>query len=169
MTLNELFLAELEREAPKTRRTLEQVPEGKPTWAPHPRSMPMGYLAALVATLPSWIVFTVNQDELDIRPPGGKPYEMPTWTTTADLLGLFDKSVADARAAVEATNDEHLLKPWRFVVGGQVMSEDPRHIVLRDTVLNHLAHHRGQLTVYLRLNDKKVPSIYGPTADERAF
>jgi uncharacterized damage-inducible protein DinB len=168
-TMTELFLAELEREAPRTRRTLEQVPEGKPEWAPHPRSMPLGYLAGLVATLPSWIVFTVKQDELDIRPPGGKPYEMPRWTTTADLLALFDKSVADAREALQGTNDEHLLKPWCFVVGGRVMSEDPRHVVLRDTVLSHLAHHRGQLTVYLRLNEKKVPAIYGPSADDRPF
>lgn len=168
-TMTELFLAELEREAPRTRRALEQVPEGKPEWVPHPKSMPLGYLAGLVATLPSWIVFTVKQDELDIRPPGGKPYEMPQWRTTADLLALFDKSVADAREALQATNDEHLLKPWRFVVAGQVMSEDPRHIVLRDTVLSHLAHHRGQLTVYLRLNEKKVPAIYGPSADDRPF
>lgn len=168
-TMTELFLAELERETPRTRRTLEQVPEGKPAWAPHPKSMPMGYLAGLTAVLPSWIVFTVNQDELDIRPPGGKPWELPAWNTTSELLALFDKSVAGARAALQATNDEHLLKPWRFVVGGRVMSEDPRYIVLRDTVFNHLAHHRGQLTVYLRLNEKAVPAIYGPSADERPF
>jgi len=168
-TITELFLAELERETPRTRRTLEQVPVGKPEWAPHAKSMPLGYLAGLVATLPSWIVFTVNQDELDIRPPGGKAYEMPAWSTTADLLALFDKSVADARDALRNTDDEHLMKPWRFLVGGRVMSEDPRHVVLRDTVLNHLAHHRGQLTVYLRLNEKPVPAIYGPSADERPF
>ena len=168
-SMTDLFLAELERETPRTRRALEQVPEGKPEWVPHPKSMPLGYLAALVATLPSWIVFTVNQDELDIRPPGGEAYKMPEWSTTADLLALFDKGVADARAALQNTNDEHLMKPWRFVVGGRMMSEDPRHIVLRDTVFNHLAHHRGQLTVYLRLNEKLVPAIYGPSADERPF
>ena len=133
MTMTDLFLAELERETPRTRRALEQVPEGKPEWVPHPKSMPLGYLAALVATLPSWIIFTVNQDELDIRPPGGEAYKMPEWRTTADLLALFDKGVADARAALQNTNDEHLMKPWRFVVGGRVMSEDPRHVVLRDT------------------------------------
>jgi hypothetical protein len=168
-TMTELFLAELEREAPRTRRALEQVPEGEPEWAPHPKSMPLGYLAALVATLPSWIVFTVNQDELDIRPPGGEPYAMPEWRTTDELLNMFEKSFMDAREALQNTNDEHLMKPWRFLVAGRVMSEDPRHLVLRDTVLNHLAHHRGQLTVYLRLNEKLVPAIYGPSADERPF
>lgn len=94
---------------------------------------------------------------------------MPEWTTTDDLLNVFEKSFADAREALQGTNDEHLMKPWRFLVGGRVMAEDPRHVVLRDTVMNHLAHHRGQLTVYLRLNEKTVPAIYGPSADERPF
>ncbi len=168
MKMTELFLSELDREADRTRRTLERVPEGRPDWKPHAKSMPLGYLAALVATLPSWIVFTVNQDELDIRPPGGKPYSMPEWSTARDLVEMHDAGVAQAREALEKTTDEHLLKPWRFLVGGRVMAEDPRHIVLRDNV-NHLAHHRGQLTVYLRLNDKPVPAIYGPSADERPF
>jgi uncharacterized damage-inducible protein DinB len=169
MKLNELFLAELEREIPRTRRALEQVPVGRHDWTPHPKSMPLGYLAALVATLPSWIVFTINQDELDIRPVGKEPYKMPEWSTTADLLQMFDDGVAQARQALRDTTDEHLMRPWRFVVSGRVMSEDPRHIVLRDTVMSHLAHHRGQLTVYLRLNEKPVPAIYGPSADERPF
>jgi len=169
MKMTDLFLTELERETPRTRVTLERVPEGLPEWTPHPKSMPLGYLAALVATLPSWIVFTVNQDELDIRPPGGKPYAMPEWRTTADLLEMFDRGVGQAREALQKTNDEHLLKPWKFLVGGRVMAEDPRYIVLRESVFSHLAHHRGQLTVYLRLNERKVPSIYGPSADEKMF
>ena len=169
MTMTDLFLAELEREVPRTRHALENVPVGKHDWKPHPKSMPLGYLAALVATLPSWAYFTIAQDELDIRPPGKEPYKMPEWTTTADLLKIFDDGVAQARQALQGTNDEHLGKAWRFMVAGHVASEDPRHIVLRDTVFNHLAHHRGQLTVYLRLNDKRVPSIYGPSADERPF
>jgi DinB family protein len=169
MTITELFLAELEREVPRTRKALEQVPEGRADWKPHPKSMPMGYLAALVATLPSWIYYTVKQDELDIRPPGKEPMKLPEWSTTGELVEIFDRSVAQAREALQNTNDDHLMKPWRFMVAGHVASEDPRHVVLRDTVLNHLAHHRGQLTVYLRLNEKKVPAIYGPSADERAF
>jgi uncharacterized damage-inducible protein DinB len=169
MKMNDLFLAEVDREAERTRRTLERVPEGRPDWKPHPRSMSLGYLAALVATLPSWIVFTVTQDELDIRPPGAKPYTMPEWSTAGDLVEILDGGVAQAREALQNTTDEHLLKPWKFLVGGRVMAEDPRHIVLRDTVFNHLAHHRGQLTVYLRLNEKPVPAIYGPSADDRPF
>jgi hypothetical protein len=169
MTITESIQAELEREIPRTRRTLEQVPTGRHDWKPHPKSMPLGYLAALVATLPSWAYFTIVQDELDIRPVGKEPYKTPEWTTTADLLKIFDDAVAQARQALGGTNDAHLMKPWRFVVAGQVMSEDPRHVVLRDTVFNHLAHHRGQLTVYLRLNEKTVPAIYGPSADERPF
>ena len=169
MRLTDLFLAELEREVPRTRRALEQVPVGRHDWKPHPKSMPLGYLAGLVATLPSWVFFTVMQDELDIRPVGKEPYKMPEWTTTDELLALFDGGVAQAREALQNTNDEHLMKPWKFMVAGQVMAEDPRHIVLRDTVMSHLAHHRGQLTVYLRLNDKPVPAIYGPSADERPF
>ena len=169
MTMTDLFLAELEREVPRTRRTLENVPTGKHDWKPHEKSMALGYLASLVATLPSWAYFTIMQDELDIRPVGKEPYKMPEWTTTADLLKIFDDGVAQAREALQNTNDEHLMKPWRFMVAGHVASEDPRHIVLRDTVFNHLAHHRGQLTVYLRLNEKRVPAIYGPSADERPF
>jgi hypothetical protein len=168
-TMTELFLAELEREAPRTRRALEQVPEGKPAWAPHPKSMPLGYLAALVATLPSWAWFTIKQDELDIRPVGKEPYKMPEWSTTEELLKIFDDAVAQAREALQGTNDDHLMTPWKFMVAGHVASEDPRHVVLRDTVFNHLAHHRGQLTVYLRLNEKRVPAIYGPSADDRPF
>src|SRR5216117_1893455 len=141
MKMTDQFLAELEREAPRTRRALEQVPVGRPDWKPHAKSMQLGYLAALVATLPSWIVFTVNQDELDIRPVGKEPYKMPEWNTTGDLLKIFDVGVAQAREALQATNDDHLMKPWKFMVGGRVMAEDPRHIVLRDTVFNHLAHH----------------------------
>jgi hypothetical protein len=169
MTLTETFLSELEREIPRTRKALENVPTGKHDWKPHPKSMPLGYLAALVATLPSWAWFTIAQDELDIRPVGKEPYKMPEWSTTAELLKIFDDGVAQAREALRSTSDDHLMKPWRFMVGGQVMSEDPRHVVLRDTVFNHLAHHRGQLTVYLRLNEKPVPAIYGPSADERPF
>ena len=169
MTLTESFLSELEREIPRTRKALESVPTGKHDWKPHPKSMPLGYLAALVATLPSWAYFTIEQDELDIRPVGKEPYKMPEWSTTAELLKIFDDAVAQARQALQGTNDEHLMKPWRFVIAGRVMSEDPRHVVLRDTVFNHLAHHRGQLTVYLRLNEAKVPSVYGPTADDPRF
>ena len=169
MLMTELFLGELEREAAATRRVIERVPEGRDDYKPHERSMPLGRLATLVATMPGWVVMTVNQDEMDLRPPGGAEYKQPELRTRRELLEALDASVAKAREALAATTDEHLMTPWKFKVAGKVVSEQPRHIVLRDSVFNHLAHHRGQLTVYLRLNEAPVPAIYGPTADEGAW
>jgi len=169
MKLTDLFLAELDREADRTRRSLERVPEGRHDWKPHPKSMALGYLAALVATLPTWLVMIINQDELDLQPPSGKKYSMAEWTTAGDLVQIHDRGVEQAREAFRNTNDEYLLTTnWKLLVAGNVVGDDPRHVVLRETI-NHLAHHRGQLTVYLRLNDKPVPSIYGPSADEKTF
>jgi uncharacterized damage-inducible protein DinB len=168
MKMTELFLEELETEAPPTRRVLENVPAGKPDWKPHPKSMPLGYLAELVATLPSWITMTIKQDELDLNPPGGRPKRQPL-PTASDLVRALDESVAGAREALKGTTDEFLLTPWRLLVAGKVVNVSPRYVVIRDAVFNHLAHHRGQLTVYLRLNDKPVPSIYGPSADDQRF
>jgi uncharacterized damage-inducible protein DinB len=170
MTITELLSAELEREAKPTRRVLERVPEGRDDWKPHEKSMPLGYLAQLVATLPSWITMTIRQDELDLQPPGG-PKQPPRDTrTNRALLQAFDESVAGAREALASTTDEYLLTTnWRLLVAGKVVSDQQRYIVLRDAVFNHLAHHRGQLTVYLRLNDVLVPAIYGPTADDGRF
>ena len=169
MKLTDMFLAELEREAAGTRRTLERVPEGRNDWKPHEKSMPMGYLAALVARMPSWVAMMVNQDELDMAPQGGSKFKPEEVTTNKELLELFDKSLAEAVEALKNTTDEHLLTPWRFKVAGKVVSENARHVMLRDAVFSHLAHHRGQLTVYLRLNAASVPAIYGPSADEGRF
>jgi uncharacterized damage-inducible protein DinB len=167
MKLTDLFLAELDREAPRTRRAVERVPTGRDDWAPHPKSMPLGRLAGLVASMPSWIGLIVNQDELDLTPPqGGGQYRQPPTSALAETL---DKHVADARKVLLATNDDFLLTTkWRLKAGGKVVSDAPRHVVLRDT-FNHLAHHRGQLTVYLRLLDQPVPAIYGPSADDQQF
>lgn len=169
MEMRELFLAELEREAAGTRRTLERVPEGRNDWKPHERSMRLGYLAALVASLPSWVGMTIKKDEFNLEPNGNSKYQNRERASRQELLQLFDESVAEAREALSHTTDEHLLKPWRFLVNGNLVSEQPRHIVLRDTVFNHLAHHRGQLTVYLRLTDATVPAIYGPSTEEGQF
>ena len=161
MKIAELLLAQLEREVPSTRKALERVPEGKPDWKPHPKSMPLGYLSVLVATMFSWMATMIDSEHLDLATGGGGP----SATTTAERLALFDESVEKARRALSSTTDEHLLKPWQLRVGGNVVDEKPRHVMIADT-FSHLAHHRGQLTVYLRLNDQPVPSIYGPTADE---
>lgn len=169
MKLTDLFLDELEREAASTRRVLERVPEGRYEWKPHEKSMTMGRLSTLVATMPEWVVFTVKQDELDLNPPNGKRYQPPHLPTAADLVKALDENVARAREALQSTTDDQLMTPWRLMVSGQVVSEDPKYVVLRDSVFNHLAHHRGQLTVYLRLNEAKVPPVYGPTADEGSF
>jgi len=167
MTLTQLFLDELDREAGRTRRTVERVPSGRDEWKPHAKSMALGRLAGLVASMPSWISLIIGQDELDLTPPGGGgQYQQPSPGTLAAAL---DQHVAKARESLKSTTDEFLLTTkWRLKAGGQIVSNEPRHIVLRDT-LNHLAHHRGQLTVYLRLLDQPVPAIYGPSADDQRF
>jgi uncharacterized damage-inducible protein DinB len=167
MTLTQLFLDEIDREAPRTRRALEQVPTGKDDWKPHPKSMALARLAGLVATMPSWISLIVDQDELDLTPaPGQGQYHQPSMDKLAET---HDQLVAKARESLSKRNDEYLLTTrWRLKAGGKVVSDQPRHIVLREAI-NHLAHHRGQLTVYLRLNDRTVPAIYGPSADDQQF
>jgi len=169
MKLTELFLDELEREAAGTRHALQRVPEGRNDWKPHERSMPLGSLATLVAAMPSWIVNTIKLDELDLNPPNGSRPKPLEWRTREELLQALDRNVEQAREALANTTDEHLMTPWRLLVAGRVVSEQPRHVVIRDAVFNHLAHHRGQLTVYLRLNNASVPAIYGPSADEGKF
>ena len=168
MTITELFKAQLDREAPITRRALENVPEGRPDWKPHPKSMPLGYLSSLVAAMPGWVAMTIKQDELDLYPKTGKPNTPPVLSTRRELLQALDESVAKGREALAGTNDDFLMTPWRLLVGGKVVMEAPRHVVLADT-FTHLAHHRGQLTVYLRLNEMTVPAIYGPSADDQRF
>jgi uncharacterized damage-inducible protein DinB len=167
MKLTELFLSQLQSEEGSTRKVLQRVPERRNDWKPHEKSMPLGYLSGLVAAMPGWIEFMVNRDELDIASPGGAEFKPQVPDTNRELLATFEQSLAKARAALEATSDEHLLKPWKFIVAGQVADERPRYMMIRDAVFSHLAHHRGQLTVYLRLNEAKVPSVYGPSADER--
>lgn len=166
MTLIQQLLGELEREATRTRRALEQVPAGHDDWKPHDKSMALGRLSGMIATMPAWVVLIVKQDELDLTPPGGGQWKLPSQN---ELVAAHDKSVADARDALNSSDDNLLLTTnWRLRAGGQVVSDTPRHVALRD-MLNHLAHHRGQLTVYLRLVGATVPAIYGPSADDQRF
>jgi uncharacterized damage-inducible protein DinB len=167
MKLTELLLSELEREAAGSRKVLENVPEGKNDWKPHPKSMPLGSLATIVATMPAWLEMMVNMDELDINPPGGSKFKPQPWKTRGDLLEQLENSLKKGREVLQRTSDDRLLNTkWRMLNAGKVMSEQTRYEAVRDGVMNHMAHHRGQLTVYLRLNEEKVPAIYGPSADE---
>ena len=167
MKWTEFFAAQLEREAPISKRVLERVPEGRPGWKPHEKSMPLGYLSLLVAQMPGWLAMAIRQDELDLNPPGGRPAP-PATDTTARLLAVHEDSLKQAREALGGTSDAHLATPWKLLVAGHVVMEQPRHVVIADT-FTHLAHHRGQLTVYLRLNGAAVPSVYGPSADDARF
>src|SRR5687768_2987052 len=160
LRMTEILLAQLERETPLTRRLVERVPEGKLDWKPHPKSMPMGYLSSLIAVMFGWIATMIDRDHLDLAGGCG-----PSASTGDERLALFDKSVTEARRALSSTTDDHLMKPWQLRVGDKVVDEKPRYIMIADT-FSHVAHHRGQLTVYLRLNAQPIPSIYGPTADE---
>jgi uncharacterized damage-inducible protein DinB len=168
MKLTQFLLDELNSEVERSRRVLKEVPEGKYDWKPHEKSMVFGYLADMVATIPTWVAMTITQDELDVAPADG-PRMKPARKETSDaLLQALDKAAADARSALEKTTDEYLMTPWKLLARGQVVIESPRHVMIRDTI-NHWAHHRGQMTVYLRLMGAKVPALYGPSADDNRF
>jgi uncharacterized damage-inducible protein DinB len=168
MKLNAWLLAEFDREVPRSRKALEQIPDGKNDWKPHEKSMQFGYLSEMVATIPTWIAMMINRDELDIAPKDGSQMKREKLTTRDDYLNAHDKASADGRAALQGATDEHLMKPWRLLAGGQVVVESTRQEMVADT-LNHLVHHRGQMTVYLRLMGAKVPALYGPSADDKSF
>lgn len=168
MKMTELFLSELDREAERSKRALELVPAGKSDWKPHDRSMAFGPLANMVATMPSWIALVINQNELDLAPPEGQSHRPPPLNTSDEYLAALTKAVDDGRKALQGTTDEYLTTHWKLLVGGNQVANDPRHIVIRD-LFNHLAHHRGQMTVYLRLMGAKVPALYGPSADDTRF
>jgi uncharacterized damage-inducible protein DinB len=169
MAISESILPEFDQEMANTRKTLERVPEDKFDWKPHEKSFAMGGLATHVANLPSWAIITLNQDEFDMEPPGAEPFKMPEAKSRQELLDMFDKNVADARAAIAGASDERMFSPWSLLKGGNTLMTLPKIAVLRSFVMNHIIHHRAQLGVYLRLNDVPVPSIYGPSADEGAM
>lgn len=168
MKLTELLVAEFDREVGRSRRALQEVPEGKYDWKPHEKSMIFGYLVNMVATIPSWIAMQVNQDELDIAPTDGGKMEQKRLETSEELVQALEKSAVNARSALEKTTEEHLKTNWKLLAGGKSVIESPRHVMIQDTI-NHWAHHRGQMTVYLRLMGAKVPALYGPSADDNQF
>ena len=166
MGLKEFFLWQLEHEAATSRKVIERVPEGKNSWKPHQRSMELGYLAAMVASMPGWVEVMLNRAELNLSDPANELMQTKAVKTRAELCQMLAEGLAKSRTALENTTEEDLMKMWRFRMDGKVVSEGPRYAMIADGAMTHMAHHRGQLTVYLRLLDQKVPAIYGPSADE---
>ena len=161
MTIAETLLPEFDQEMATTRRVIERVPAAKGEWKPHAKSFSLGHLAQLVAGMPGWITNAVSETSLNLAAYPGYSYE-----TTETLLKSFDKHVKEARQALTAARDSDFQVEWSLKQGDQVFFSAPRGVIVRQHI-NHLVHHRGQLTVYLRLLDVPVPSIYGPTADEK--
>ncbi len=166
MDLIKYFSEQLERQADASRKALERVPEGHNGFKPHERSMELGYLAALVADMPGWVGLMIDRDELDLDAPAGEGFRTAAVETRAELLAILERGLERSRKLLAETTEEHLMKSWRVVMHGRVLSEGPRYLMITDGAFNHLAHHRGQLTVYLRLLEAKVPALYGPSADE---
>jgi uncharacterized damage-inducible protein DinB len=165
MAIKDALLPEFTQEMAVTRTVLERVPGDRVDWKPHAKSMSLGELAMHIAEVPSWLTMTLVQLEFDTNPPGGPAYRTPAFTTTGALVAAFDTHVTAAREALGRATDELFFQPWSLKSGGQVLMSMPRAAVARGFVLNHMIHHRGQLSVYLRLLDVPLPSIYGPTAD----
>jgi uncharacterized damage-inducible protein DinB len=160
MSISETLLPEFDQEMATTRKVLERVPGEKGEWKPHPKSFALGHLAQLVSRMPGWITNALREPKLDLAANAGYSIE-----TTEKLLAAFDRNVAEARQAIAESDDARYATPWSLTHGERVIFSAPRGTVVRNNI-SHLVHHRGQLTVYLRLLDVPVPSIYGPTADE---
>ena len=166
MSLNKAFLAELQYESGLTRKVLQRIPADKLNWTPHPKSMTLSRLATHIADIHGWPVFMVGADELD----AAKTSLAPVPLSSPDaILQSFEQNLSSTMAAMETADDEQLGKPWTFRHGEHVIFSMPRKQVLRGMVMSHMIHHRGQLTVYLRMLDIPVPSVYGPSADEQGF
>jgi uncharacterized damage-inducible protein DinB len=164
VSLAEQFAAELTREAATTRRVLERVPESQLAWKPHEKSMSLGQLAYHIAILPRSISNLLT--ELVVEPPR---VPLPENTPVAEMLALLDAAVPYATAKLAEWGDEGLAARWRMIREGKTVFDMPRAAMVRSVMLNHWYHHRGQLTVYLRLLDVPLPSVYGPSADEKPF
>jgi uncharacterized damage-inducible protein DinB len=157
------YLTELESEVRATRRCLESIPENLFGWKPHEKSMNMGYLSLLVADIPRWIYFAIEKSEIDFA-----TYERFEFKTTSDLLKRLEENIELAKQALKKVSNEELQHPFHLKNTGTVLFTSTKKETVQSS-LNHWVHHRGQLTVYMRMNDIAVPSIYGPSADERTF
>jgi uncharacterized damage-inducible protein DinB len=166
MTIGQSMLPEFDEEMKNTRKMLERVPDDKWSWKPHEKSGTMGWLAGHVGTVPEWIAMTIKTEELDYAPVDGPSYESPKITNRKELLAAFDKASAEARAALASVSDQEIIKGWKLLAGGKEIFTLPRVACIRGMCMNHLIHHRAQLTVYFRLVGVPVPGMYGPSADE---
>jgi uncharacterized damage-inducible protein DinB len=166
MTIGQSMLPEFDQEMQGTRKVLERCPDEKWNWKPHDKSGTLGWLAGHVATMVSWLPYTIQTEELDYAPVGGPSFQPPKIDNRKELLAEFDKNVAEARAALAGVSDAEMMKNWRLLAGGQEIFSMPRIAAIRGMVLNHHIHHRAQLTVYFRLLNVAVPGLYGPSADE---
>jgi uncharacterized damage-inducible protein DinB len=163
MPITDALVPEFDHEMATTRRILDRVPEAKLAWKPHEKSMSLAELAGHVANIPLWCSLTLQDTSLDLA-----TFDRPKPPATRqEILDSFDRKVSDARARLVGTTDPEMFVPWTLKQGAHEILTMPRVTVLRTFVMNHLIHHRGQLTVYLRLNDVPLPPIYGPTADEQ--
>jgi uncharacterized damage-inducible protein DinB len=165
MAIADSLVPEFDHEMTTTRKLLERVPEDKFDWKPHAKSFSLGALAAHLANLPMWGADTLEKSDIDIG--GSPPPQSPPSKT--DMLATFDRNVAAARTALTGKSDAELMAMWSLKRGGHTIFSMPKTVVWRSFVVNHLVHHRGQLSVYLRLLDVPVPSMYGPSADEAQF
>lgn len=163
MTMSQTLLPEFDHEMKLTRKALERVPDDKFDWKPHEKSMSMGRLAGHLAELPAFAAAMIQTEGIDFDKGEYKPAVV---SNRAEVLALFDKNVAATREAIAGATDDHLRQSWHMIYKGKKLFDAPRAVGLRSMAMNHIVHHRGQLTVYLRLNDVAVPSIYGPSADE---
>jgi|ERR1700690_842977 len=164
MSIAQSLLSEFDHEMATTRKMLERFPEDKVEWKPHETSMPMGRLAGHVAEMPEWTMPTLQQDKLEMDPTKYTPNVMKSRT---EVLKKFDENVKAGHAAIAGASDETMMKPWTFIAGGKPVFTLPKIAVLRSFVMNHMIHHRGQLAAYYRIAGVPVPSIYGPSLDDK--
>jgi uncharacterized damage-inducible protein DinB len=166
MSIAQSLLPEFDQEMASTRKVLERIPTEKWNWKPHEKSGTLGWLAAHVGTIPGWYTMTLRTENLDYAPVDGPQYEPPKIENTQQLLATFDRDSAEARAALSKASDADFTVNWTLLAGGKEIFTMPRIACLRSMVMNHMIHHRAQLTMYLRLLNVPIPGLYGPSADE---
>lgn len=166
MSIAATVLPEFDQEMATTRTMLERVPETRAQWTPHAKAWTLGQLASHIGNLPRLGLITMEADELDVSSSGSG--KSPEFASTANLIRTFDENVRRARAAIESASDSDMMEPWTLRNAGKTVWTLPRAAVLRSFILSHMIHHRGQLSIYLRINDVHVPAVYGPSPDARA-